>query len=316
MSNTYPPEDWTSISFGNDHKIIIPNDSIVENHSLVNLISIIGLVVQYWEIDNPSTEHSRNITKKDIPSIRESIRKDSHYSVILDLCRPLQKSLKIFFVDAKIQGIEEGPLSQLRDLQFLLEMQISELDNILKHPDSWMKVQFSDIVVRLKYFFQAMERNAKGRYRIVFNDATHNQTPAPTTYSIRLNCNNSDSFDQSLLIPTSFVSTIQDLMANARKYSPIGTMIDANIEEKDGIFTFTILDQGKGIPENELSKVVEFGYRASNVKDIESFGGGYGLTKTLQLCSKYDGTMRLSSKLNEGTSIQLEIPIPKEFCTQ
>ncbi|MCA1803493.1 MAG: ATP-binding protein, partial [Rhodothermaceae bacterium] len=105
---------------------------------------------------------------------------------------------------------------------------------------------------------------------------------------------------------------MRDLMANARKYTPPGGKIDIGVSMKQNVLRFVIEDSGIGIPQNQIEKVVEFGYRASNVKDTyKTMGGGFGLTKAYFFTKKNDGRLWIESREGLGTKISIEIPVPE-----
>ena len=83
----------------------------------------------------------------------------------------------------------------------------------------------------------------------------------------------------SLLMPAVFQDVMRDLIANARKYTAPGGHITAALYEDAEALRFVVEDSGRGIPEGELERVVRFGQRASNVGEVRTMGGGFGLTR-------------------------------------
>ena len=82
--------------------------------------------------------------------------------------------------------------------------------------------------------------------------------------------------------------------------------------QKPDILRVVVRDSGMGIPADELDKVVQFGYRASNVKDkVRTMGGGFGLTKAYKVVKGLGGRMWIESELNKGTSVKFELPVPE-----
>ena len=83
-------------------------------------------------------------------------------------------------------------------------------------------------------------------------------------------------------------------------------MIELSEKEPRGLF-LKVTDQGIGIPEEEVEKVTRYGYRASNVFDRRTMGGGYGLTKAYQLCKKFHGRFFIESDEGKGTCIEMTL---------
>jgi hypothetical protein len=48
-----------------------------------------------------------------------------------------------------------------------------------------------------------------------------------------------------------------------------------------------------GIDEEEISHIIEFGVRGSNVANRRTMGGGFGLTKAYFFTKQFDGSFRV-----------------------
>jgi signal transduction histidine kinase len=104
------------------------------------------------------------------------------------------------------------------------------------------------------------------------------------------------------------LDSIRDILANARKYSKPGRWFGLTILQVQQQIFVRISDNGCGIPEHEVEKVLQFGYRASNVTQRRTFGGGYGLTKAAYYTKQSGGTIDIQSKLGVGTTVTLSVP--------
>lgn len=76
---------------------------------------------------------------------------------------------------------------------------------------------------------------------------------------------------------------------------------------------FMVKDTGQGIPEDELERVTQYGYRASNTNQKRTMGGGFGLTKALYVVSQYGGEMWIDSEVDTGTRVTIVIPRPADL---
>jgi signal transduction histidine kinase len=100
--------------------------------------------------------------------------------------------------------------------------------------------------------------------------------------------------------------TLSNLLSNAFKYSPAGRDIRLDIQD-DGQFTiFSITDQGMGIPDTELDKIFTPFYRASNAHEFNGTGLGLAVVKTS--VEAYGGSIKVESKLGEGTTFVVTLP--------
>jgi signal transduction histidine kinase len=120
------------------------------------------------------------------------------------------------------------------------------------------------------------------------------------------------SFDNSIQMITGNPFTIEELysnlLLNSVKYTPPRGSISLIVRaHKDDIIT-EISDSGIGIPKEELSKVFEEFYRASNVpKDIKS-GSGLGLSIAKQIVESHKGKISASSEPGIWTKFTLILP--------
>lgn len=188
----------------------------------------------------------------------------------------------------------------------VFEVRMMELLHRWENPASWESFNSKSFIGDFKKFFYAMEKNSKGRYKIIYNVADQEGKDYLVNFAIT-----SDAKDNSIYLPLILKDVIRDLIANARKYTPPGGEINIGISQKNYLFRFVVEDNGFGIPEDEIPRVIEFGVRGSNIKDsIRSMGGGFGLTKAYYVVSELEGKMWIESELNQGTKITLEIPIP------
>ena len=73
---------------------------------------------------------------------------------------------------------------------------------------------------------------------------------------------------------------------------------------------FGVQDTGRGIPSNELQTVVHYGKRGSNVGQVRTLGGGFGLTKAFLVTKQFGGRFWIRSEVGIGTRIRIEIPRP------
>lgn len=150
--------------------------------------------------------------------------------------------------------------------------------------------------------FQAIELNSKDRYRILSNVAAH----GPNDYLVHLAL--AGSKDRQILMPPVVKDVLRDLLANARKYTPPGGAIHGGLLDDGWTLRLVVADTGVGIPEEEIEHVVDFGYRASNVREKTTMGSGFGLTKAYAVARRFDGRMWIDSEVGRGTRIEIAIP--------
>ena len=102
-------------------------------------------------------------------------------------------------------------------------------------------------------------------------------------------------------------SILTNLLTNAIKYSPPGKEIQLQTEVADGQLTIIVKDEGIGIPEDEQGKLFSTYFRASNAHEEQGTGLGMNIVK--QYIKILKGQISFSSKLNEGSTFVVRIPI-------
>ena len=98
-----------------------------------------------------------------------------------------------------------------------------------------------------------------------------------------------------------------NIMDNAIKYSAPGGRITVKIWQGEYKAFIEIIDQGRGIPPEDLENVKTKFYKGSN----SVRGSGIGLALVDSIMTALDGTMDLKSTLGRGTVVTLGLPIYK-----
>lgn len=101
-----------------------------------------------------------------------------------------------------------------------------------------------------------------------------------------------------------------NLLTNAVKFSSPGTEIKMLISrDENGDLRFGVHDQGVGISESEISKVVEaFQQGAAGLAQAGNKGTGLGLSIVKGLLEAHGGRFELKSKLGKGTQAEAVLP--------
>lgn len=100
-----------------------------------------------------------------------------------------------------------------------------------------------------------------------------------------------------------------NLLANAAAYSPKGTQISIKIEHTKTHAIVSVLDEGPGLPEEELTKVFERFYRAPGTP---AGGTGLGLSIAKSLIEAQNGKVEAKNRI-ERSGCQFSITLPLAF---
>ncbi len=120
-----------------------------------------------------------------------------------------------------------------------------------------------------------------------------------------------------LILEDDLYQIIFNLVENGIKYNLPGgkLLIRAYREEDNAIFQIT--DTGMGIPEDALSHVFERFYRVDKARSRSSGGSGLGLAIVRNMVERNQGTIRVDSILNQGSTFTVTFPAfdPEEDVT-
>lgn len=106
--------------------------------------------------------------------------------------------------------------------------------------------------------------------------------------------------------PHALRRVLTNLVDNALKF---GGSAQVEVErDSQGSVCVRVLDNGPGIPEEELAEVVKPFYRVESSRNRSTGGTGLGLAIALQLSQALGGTLTLSNRTSGGLCVQLELP--------
>lgn len=115
-----------------------------------------------------------------------------------------------------------------------------------------------------------------------------------------------------------------NLINNAIKYTPVGGHIDVIVKEDcnnnigDNIHNYIIIvkDNGRGIDEKDMPSLFDLYTRGAYDNDISVEGTGLGLSISKQIIELMNGTIDADSKLGEGTTFTVKLPLQYVVRTQ
>jgi len=285
----------------------------LEMHSFINLMNVIYAQLELLLPDgdkNPQVKAALEQTRELLAQIKSgsfdsSFRRDlSEY----------KETVHSTVTSLEKQANNDEMLAEIRDARSLLEQTFSILDTRLDElykriafSDEWVQVSVDAFREEYETYFKTQEKNSRGRFRIVMDAGQMREND----YLVVMDM--ASESENTLAMPLLFKDVIRDLVSNARKYTLPGGTIRFMIRQQDGRLRLHVSDTGIGIPEEELPRVFEHGYRASNANSIRTMGGGFGLTKALHVVRSYHGNLWIESGKDKGTTIAIELPLPEQF---
>jgi len=274
-------------------------ERLLENHSLLNLFNILELQLAGLAMELPDSginKYSRFCldmlvelpyldVRERLPEIRE------HCAAMRSFLDDLHcKHPKLKIVDGLIETTRVG------------HARLEEFEN---PRDDWQPVSKLSLYSGLRAFLEATSTVSGNRFSFSFSP----EPPRKKSYWIDFQMGIDDDQVEA---PGTISDIIRDLVSNARKYSEPGTRIKVRLNAlENGGLQLTVSDQGIGIPEDEIPKVIEYGYRATNAMDRRTMGGGIGLTKAYHLSQKFMGRFIIDSEVGKGTLVEITLfPTP------
>ena len=111
-----------------------------------------------------------------------------------------------------------------------------------------------------------------------------------------------------------FRIALRNVLENALKYGyEAHNPVEISLRSENGFARIDVRDFGPGIPEDEQRLVFEPFYRVDRSRS-RSPGYGLGLSLSKRVMEAHGGTIQLNSRVGEGTTVTLLIPLqPNDF---
>ncbi|MEW9123491.1 MAG: ATP-binding protein [Thermotaleaceae bacterium] len=103
-----------------------------------------------------------------------------------------------------------------------------------------------------------------------------------------------------------------NIMSNAIKYTPDGGKIRIILEQKEEMAQLRVIDNGIGIPPEDLPRLFERFYRVDKARARELGGTGLGLSIARQIVEAHGGKIEILSNYGEGTEVVINLPLQEK----
>ncbi len=115
--------------------------------------------------------------------------------------------------------------------------------------------------------------------------------------------------------PVMLELVFSNIIGNAVKYSNDNQLVEIDISEENNNIKIDISDMGIGIPENEIHKIFQQFYRATNIPNKNVEGSGLGLALVKEIVERLNGFIyiespsKIGNKNFPGTTVTVKFPI-------
>jgi signal transduction histidine kinase len=124
---------------------------------------------------------------------------------------------------------------------------------------------------------------------------------------LKLNISIATDCGSAMLDETAFRRVLENLLTNAFRYTPLDGIVSLIVQRENSRLCLEISDSGIGIPEDDLALIFDAFYRSRNVEGRR--GLGLGLSIVHESLSQMGGIITVNSRVGEGTTMRVEIPI-------
>lgn len=128
--------------------------------------------------------------------------------------------------------------------------------------------------------------------------------------------------DIEIILPTSFrenqifargnndqiIEIFENLISNALTYSADSTSIKITFDLKDKEVSFSVSDEGCGIPRQDVIKVTERFYRSKNAAQFKKSSSGLGLSIVKHIVNRHAGRLVIDSEEGRGSTFTVFLP--------
>ena len=211
-----------------------------------------------------------------------------------------------------------APLGNIKGLAFLLkdrlssaEMQdelelISNIEQAADYTMDLVKNLFDHTLIQTGAFTISKKlSNLNEVMKRVVNMNLARANRKAISFDLECDTDLGDSYFDELRIE----QVLQNLVSNAIKFSYRNSKVNLVSRREEELATISIIDEGQGIPDNEISVVFD-PYTTTSTKPTGSERStGLGLSIAKQIMQAHGGDISVSSELNVGSHFKVMLPI-------
>ncbi len=221
------------------------------------------------------------------------------------------EELKLALTDAANVKIASQVSHDIRSPLIALKMAIEDIDSIPKNSQILISnaVNRIDDIANNLINFDNFDKGDKPQLLVPILESIVSEKRLfyRNNLNVTINIDTSKGYGLFAKVNGSNLSrVISNLINNSYEALTREGKIDVSISHDDNLIKILIIDNGKGIPEEIISRLGIYGF--SYDKNIINSGKGIGLNHAFEYMKSIGGDLKISSKENLGTTIELHIP--------
>lgn len=107
--------------------------------------------------------------------------------------------------------------------------------------------------------------------------------------------------------PIKMNQVIDNLITNAIKFSPPDSRIEVRLSNKHGVPTISVIDEGQGIPADEIGMVFQPFRRSQRRPGSNKVGTGLGLAIVKRIVEGHGGHIAVTSEVGKGSTFTVSL---------
>ncbi|WP_298830019.1 HAMP domain-containing sensor histidine kinase [uncultured Planococcus sp.] len=178
----------------------------------------------------------------------------------------------------------------------IIREETTHLTGLIQQLFELAKMDHNQFLIKKENFSLAM----------LFNSVSGLVRPAFDEKNISL----SVSCDQEIIAvvdPERFQQVLLNVLDNAKKHSGEGTKVTLQGMQNEETISISVIDEGEGIPEEDLPFVFERLYRVEKSRSRQSGGSGLGLAIAKEIVESHGGHISIESERGKGTTVLIEL---------
>lgn len=257
----------------------------------------------FYDLDNSflgyigSCYDITEIKNNELRLIELNASKDKLFSIIAhDLNSPFNSI--VGFSELMIEKANEKNYSSVNEIAKIILDSSCVAMNLLSNLLSWSQMEMGRMPFNPEYF----------DISTIFIETTTLIQPTAEQKSIQIE--NKISPETQVFADRKMVNTVlRNLLSNALKFTKIGGKVVISAVSSKNEVTFTIADNGVGIPKEKIDKLFSIDDNISTLGTSQEVGTGLGLLLCKEFIDKNNGKIRVESNEGTGSSFIFTLPI-------